>query len=257
MKKNISIIQLSLATTFLVFSMYGCSRSAKPTVVTSHRSGVATANGTIEYISCKQSTGKKLIVSPIKCKSTGCREQAQLNGQAKAFLSLLGRDTLDDFSGIGDGLSNMLQTSLDKTGCFDILDREAMQSLKEELAFAGKSMKIESADILVGGAVTSVNLSKTKSSFLGFSKKRKTAKLGMDMKIIDVGSSKVVLSQNYSAESGKTNYGYISNGFRKTSSGMGDASMEEVARDIINRLTYDIVKHLAPNSYKIETKTIE
>jgi len=255
MKKS-SMTKFGLVSLVTILGMSGCTGSNGPAVVTSGKGGVAVGNNMVEYISCSSSTGKKLTISEVKCKSTGCQEQPQLDGNAQMLLTMMGRNT-ENFSGIGDGLSNMLQTSLDKTGCFEVLDREAIESLREEMALAGKEMQVESADIVVAGAITSVSLAKNKSSFIGFSKDSKTAKLGMDMKVIDVTSSKVVLSQDYSAESGKTQYGYISDGYKTSQSGLGDASMEEVARDIINRLTYDIVKKLAPGKYKIEKKLIE
>lgn len=251
-------MKTEILKTAIVSSIFiaGCSSSTAPSVVTSGKGGVTTNKNTVEYISCSTSTGKKLTVSKIKCKSSGCKEQEPMNGNMKVLLTMMGKDT-ENFSGIGDGLSNMLQTSLDKTGCFEVLDREAMKNLKEEMALAGKKMQLKSADVLVTGAITSLSLSSNNLSVLGFSKKTKTAKLGMDMKVIDVGSSRVMLSQDYSAESGKTNYGYISDGYRGSSSGLGDESMEEVARDIINRLTYDIVKKFASGSYKIEKKSVK
>lgn len=255
MKKSL-ISKLSIMSLVAITGMSGCTGSKGPAMVTSGKGGVAVGDNTVEYISCNASTGKKLTVATIKCKSTGCKEQPQANGNVQAFLTLMGKN-VESFSGIGDGLTNMLQTSLDKTGCFDVLDREAMKNLREEMKLAGKEMKVESADILVTGAITSVSLSKNRSSFIGFSKNSKKAKLGMDTKVIDVDSSKVVLSQDYSAESGKTNYAYISDGYSGSTSGMGDASMEEVARDIINRLTYDIVKKFAPSQYKIEKKVLD
>ncbi|CAA6812118.1 MAG: Unknown protein, partial [uncultured Sulfurovum sp.] len=256
MKKNLQI-NLGLLSFITLFGMNGCVGStATPAMVTSGKGGVMTGTNTVEYISCHASTGKKLTVTTVKCKSTACKEQPSLNGNAQVLLTLMGKDT-QNFSGMGDGLSNMLQTSLDKTGCFEVLDREVMENLREEMKLAGKTMTVESADILVTGAITSVSLAKSKSSFIGFSKNSKKATLGMDMKVIDVHSSKVVLSQDYSAESGKTNYAYISDGYSGSTSGMSDASMEEVARNIIDRLTYDIVKKFASNQYKIEKKVLE
>ena len=38
---------------------------------------------------------------------------------------------------------------------------------------------------------------------------------------------------------------------------MNGTSMEEVARDVINRLTYDIVKQFAADKYKVISKKIE
>lgn len=255
MKKKLTV-KLGFISLLTVSVISGCTNSLTPAVVSSGKGGVTVAKNTVEYISCKASTGKKLTVSKVKCKAIGCKEQPQLNGNAQVLLAMMGKDTAN-FSEIGNGLSNMLQTSLDKTGCFEVLDRETMETLRQEMTLAGKTMKLQSADILITGAITSVNLSKSKSSFLGFNKKSKVAKLGMDMKVIDIDSSKVVLSQDYSAESGKTNYAYISDGYKGSTSGLADSSMEEVARDIINRLTYDIVKKFAVGHYKIKTKVIE
>jgi len=264
--------RLSLFFLALVFS--ACSSNNGPSMVSHGERGVATSNKdgvkTIEYITCKVNTGKKIVISDIKCKSSGCEQNSNINSNMQALLQLAGKAT-PDMSKIGDGLGNMLQTSLEKSGCFKVLDREAMESLKQEMALAGMQYKPERADILVSGAITSVSYSREKSAFGGgfipllgaITTDENKAKLGMDMKAIDVTTSQIVLSQDYMAESGQTKYGFMGGGFGGGGafggafSSMNGTSMEEVARDVINRLTYDLVKQFAPNIYKIEIKKID
>ncbi|MCD4831748.1 MAG: hypothetical protein K8R02_08110 [Anaerohalosphaeraceae bacterium] len=76
--------------------------------------------------------------------------------------------------------------------------------------------------------------------------------LGMDVRIVDVKNGEVVYSNVYNAESGKTSYGVGGFGgvggvgFGGALSGLSGTAMEEVARDIIVKATYDIVEHLVP-----------
>ena len=102
-----------------------------------------------------------------------------------------------------------------QTGCFKVLDREAMDDLRREMELANMKYQPEKADVLISGAITSISYSKEKSVLGGgfiplvgaFAKDENKAKLGMDMKVIDVQSSNIVLSQDYIAESGQTEYG--------------------------------------------------
>ncbi len=272
MKKQ-NIVKLCF-TTFALITLSGCGASNGPTVVSQGDRGVATkeVNGvkTLEYITCKVNTGKKIVINNIKCKSSGCKKKSNANGNMQALLTLAGKSS-PDMSGVGDGLGNMLQTSLNKTGCFQILDRESMEELKNEMELSGRKYKPEAADVVISGAVTSISYSKSKKILGGgfvpilgaFAKSETKAKLGIDMKVIDVGSSKIVISKDYRAESGKTKYsalggaGGFGGGFGGGFSSMNGTSMEEVARDVINRFTYDIVKKFAPSNYKIVTKQIQ
>lgn len=267
-----SILCISSISAALLFA--GCASSNGPTMVSKGKGGVTVSEKdgikNIEYITCSQPTGKKIVVSNIKCKASGCQKNAKMSGSVAALLQLAGK-SIPDFSTIGTGLGNMLQTSLDRTKCFDVLDRETMKELKEEMALAGKSIKMDSADILVTGAITSITYKKERSAvgggfipFLGAIKKdTNSADLGMDMKVVDVNSAKIVLSQDYYAKSGMTKYGFMGGtwgsggAFGGAFSSMNGTSMEEVSRDVINRLTYDIVKQFAPNSYKIVTEQIK
>ncbi len=273
MIKYSKVLIVSLATSAFFVGCTSSQSQPTPSIVTKGKGGVTTniKNGikTIEYITCTKPTNKKLIISNIKCKSTGCQKNTRVNSNIAALLALSGK-TMPDFSKIGTGLGNMLQTSLNKTKCFEVLDREMLEELKQEMAIAGKKIELESADILVTGAITSISYqSEQKSLGGGFipiigmvRQDTNTANLGMDMKIIDVNSAKVVLSQDYYAKSGQTKYGYAggawggSGAFGGAFSSMNGTSMEEVSRDIINRLTYDIVKKFAPNNYKIVTENI-
>lgn len=264
---------LGFAVTALFFT--GCATSSGgPSKVTQGQGGVTTSEQdgvkTVEYITCEQPTAKKITISNIKCKSSGCEKKSEANANIAALMALAGK-TAPDFSKIGDGLGNMLQTSLERTKCFEILDRETMEELKQEMALVGKELELDAADILVTGAVTSVSYKQEKGAVAGgfipiigaFKKETNTANLGMDMRVIDVNSAKIILAQDYYAESGQTKYGLAGGAwggigaFGGAFSSMNGTSMEEVSRDVINRLTYDIVKKFAPNDYKIVTKTIE
>ena len=85
----------------------------------------------------------------------------------------------------------------------------------------------------------------------------------MDVRLISVETGEVVYSKTYKAESGKTSYGIAGLGaggevgFGGALSGLSGTAMEEVARDIIVRASYDIAKFLAPDKVTVTSSTVK
>lgn len=204
----------------------------------------------------------KLTVGNVRCTAAGCQQSgANVSPGLFQLLQLAG---VPNFEGIGNGLRDMFNTALNQTGCFKIFDREALEAIRQELALAGKTMKAESADYIVLANVTSINFER-KGGNLGLgiipilsaiSVTKQTAQLAMDVRLVKVETGEVVFTKTYTAEAGKTSYGfggagYASGvGFGGTLSGLSGTAMEEVARDIIMRASFDIAKFLVPDRVK-------
>jgi len=76
--------------------------------------------------------------------------------------------------------------------------------------------------------------------------------MAVDVQLVSAKTGEIVSSKTYTAKSGKTSYGLGGFGagggigFGGTLSGLSGTAMEEVARDIIVRASYDIARQLAP-----------
>ncbi len=211
---------------------------------------------------CDSPTNIKLTVGNVRCTAAGCQQGgARENPGLFQLLQLAG---VPSFEGIGNGLRDMFNTALNQTGCFRIFDREALEAIRQELALAGKTLKAESADYIVLANVTSINFERKGGNLgLGFipilsaiSVTKQTAQLAMDVRLVKVETGEVVFTKTYTAEAGKTSYGFGAAGygsgvgFGGTLSGLSGTAMEEVARDIIMRASFDIAKFLAPDKVK-------
>ncbi len=192
-----------------------------------------------------------VVVGKIACKSASC--QAPDPG-ANSTLAMLARmqsqQSQSSFVGIGDGMAAMLTTALKETGCFDIQEREAMDDVARELALVGKKVEVQQADFMISGAITSINMSTQKTQLGGgfvpilgaFSRTKKTADIGLDMKIIDINRAKVVESKTFEAnnETSSTSFGGAAfGGLGLVGGGMSTIKgtpMEPIMRDILARV---------------------
>lgn len=244
----------------LLLILSGCVTTQGPTVVKEREKGAAVAGskGTMERVRCESTSNPKISIGKVSCKAAACRSGGPARGSGLfALLQLAG---VPSFEGIGGGLQDMFTGALQETGCFRVFDREAMEAVQRELALSGKEVSLEAADYLVMASVTSINF-ENKSGSLGggfipilgaISSTKQKATLGMDVRVVKVETGEVVFSRTYSAESGKTSYGIggfgagSGVGFGGSVSGLSGTAMEEVARDIVVRATYDIVRVLMP-----------
>lgn len=201
----------------------------------------------------------KLALGKFSCKASLCRKadiQGPQQGIVAQLASLSGQPRLE---GIGDGMGDMLLTVLKQTGCFDVLDRENIEELSKELAILGKDLKdVAVADYLIGGSVTSIKVENNNTS-VGFGLipiigsvdfKKTRATMAMDVRLIDVSTTRVLNTKTYEAASVKSSSG-IGGGGGIGSVGFGGAytslqgtALEEVARDVVIRAALDLVAHI-------------
>lgn len=262
MKKN---NVLKLAAIASVVALAGCSTVPTLTSVSQKQQGALTksVNGEdqkIKVLSCSVPV-KTISLAPLQCKSAACQSTNQGTGNFAALIALANQqEGIPDLSGFGDGMTDMLTSSLASTGCFDLLDRELLAELAREQEFSGKKVNMQGADMMATGSITSLTYDKSKSGFGGgflpviggVTSSKVTAKIGMDVRVIDVNTGRVSYTRTYNAESGKRSYGFAGGGLIGGGliggghSVKGGIEMEEAAREIIQNVTNDMIEKLVP-----------
>jgi curli biogenesis system outer membrane secretion channel CsgG len=200
-----------------------------------------------------------IVVGKLTCKAAGCKAPQAGMGGGGLLGALLNQAGTPSLAGIGDGMAEMLTTSLKATGCFDLQEREEMDEVAKELALAGKKLQAKQADYLISGAITSANFSTKRSSFGGgfipivgaITKSTQQADIGMDLRLIDVNNARILDSKTFDANSQNSSYGFTGagivgmGGFGGSLSSLKGTAMENVARDAIAQATTYIVQTMA------------
>ncbi len=207
---------------------------------------------TLQVPKCEKPIGK-IALGKVTCKAASCSNPKTPTASfLQQIASLTGQPA---YEGIGQGIGDMLISALKQTGCFEVLERESLEELKQEMALIGKKVELEAADFLVGGAVTSLTMETTNTNLgLGIIPilsavdiKKTKAIVGMDIRIIDVNSGKVTFTKSYEANNQKSGLGIGAGagwhgvGFGGIFSQLKGTALEEVIRDVVVRATVDIV----------------
>lgn len=104
---------------------------------------------------------------------------------------------------LGENLSDILITELNKTRRFIVLERAEVDKIVEQykLSLAGltegklQNLELLDADYLVVGAVTHYSVTTTGSSGIFGQSKTQTAKVMVDIRLVDVRDGKIILSE--------------------------------------------------------------
>lgn len=225
----------------------------------------------IKAASCKAPV-KAISLAPLRCRAASCQDQGQASGNFAALVNYAReQEGIPNLVGFGDGLTDMLVSALTATGCFDVLDRELMAELASERALSGIQGNVQSADLLATGAITSLSYEKSKSviggGFVpvvgGVSTSKVTAKIGMDVRVIDVITGRVTYTKTYNAESGKRGFGLAGGGLIGSGilgaghSVKGGVEIEEASRDLVSHVALDMVVQMIPEGlYEISSSEI-
>jgi curli biogenesis system outer membrane secretion channel CsgG len=167
------------------------------------------------------------------------------------LMALLAAAGQPGVSGIGDGIRDMMTTALQNSGCFEVMDRDALDEIRKELEAAGKKMETESADFIVTGAVTQIEV-ETSSTSIGWGfipgigsigTTTQKAQVGLDLRLISVANAKVVGSRHIESSSEDSSFGIGGLGFGTAGgalvgfggsfSNLKGTSLEKVTRDAI------------------------
>lgn len=274
MKINNTLLGVALLFTL---SATGCMSTDTRTETRVENNGIQSSQlnaegdtiNVVKTISCPEPVAK-ISIAEMKCKAAKCSTTHKATGNFAVLLSLSDK-SVKDFSTLGDSMTTMLSSSLSSTGCFTVLDREAMKEIRNEMELAGLKFTPETSDFVLTGAITSFEYEETKTgigSFFGgagglLSNKETTAKMGLDMRLIDVSTSRIAYNKTYRSDSTNDNYSFGLLGLGGSGVGAGGASfggdveVEEAARSIINQSVFDLVRHTANGKYSIITQEVE
>jgi len=254
----------------------GCVSTDTKTETRAQTNGVQTTQvndkgetvSVVKTIHCPSPVAK-ISIAEMKCKAATCATTAKATGNLAVLLTLSDKK-VKDFSSLGGSMTTMLSSSLSSTGCFTVLDREAMDEIKQEMELAGLKFTPETSDFVLTGAITSFEYAEKKTGFGSvfgsagglLSNKETTAKMGLDMRLIDVESSRVAYTKTYRSDATNDNYslGVLglagSGGAAGSASFGGDVEVEEAVRTVINQSVFDLVEHTAKGKYEIITKEV-
>jgi curli biogenesis system outer membrane secretion channel CsgG len=197
-----------------------------------------------------------IMVGKMQCKAANCNAGSAGAGQTggmAAFLEMVNgaNGGATNVTGIADGIKDVLTTALTETGCFSVQDRDQMDEIAQELARAGKTVQTEQAEFLISGAVTEIDVSVQNKSFGGglipivgsVGRKKQSASVSLDMKLVSVDSAKVVASKRATASTetsstsiGAGGIGFVGGtigGFGGSFSNLKGTNLEAVTKEAI------------------------
>ncbi len=165
---------------------------------------------------------------------------------------------------LGDGLADMLITALANTGCFKVVERMALEEIKEELELMGVTPKktLKAADFIITGAVTALELNASGMGgggiivplpwkFGGGLKLGKAkAHIGLDMRIVRVKDAEVLVAKTVEGKSERWKFGVAGGGLLGSTVAGGwfeafkNTPLEEATRDLIANAITLIINEL-------------
>jgi curli biogenesis system outer membrane secretion channel CsgG len=195
----------------------------------------------------------KVMVGKLTCKAASCNNASAGNGNP--IMALLAAAGQPNASGIGDGIKDMMTTALQDSGCFEVMDRDAMDDIRKELEAAGRKVETEAADFIVTGAVTQIEMEKSSTNIgwgmipvIGsFGVTTQKASVGLDLRLVSVASAKVIGSKHIESSTEDSSFGIgglglgvaggALVGFGGSFSSLKGTSLEKVTRDAIYKAT--------------------
>ena len=241
----------SLNRTFAVGKFILASTTALVCCIASAQ-GSDVASEEIARLHCDKPIARA-IVGSLTCKAASCTNASA--GNSNPLMALLAASGQPGVSGIGDGIKDMMTTALQESGCFEIMDRGAMDEIRRELEAVGKKVETEAADFLITGAVTQIEMEKSTANIgwgmipvIGsLGRTTQKASVGLDIRLVSVVSAKVVGSKRIEASTEDSSFGIGGLGFGTVGgnplgfggsfSSLKGTSLEKVTRDAIIKAT--------------------
>ena len=172
---------------------------------------------------------------------------------------------------LGDGLADMLVTALANTGCFKVVERAALEEIKEELELMGVTPKqtLKAADFIITGAVTALEMNASGAGGGGFviplpwkfggglKLGKSKAHIALDMRIVRVKDAEILVAKTVEGKSERWKFGVAGGGLFGSTVGGGwfeafkNTPLEEATRDLIARAVTLIVEELKAQSPEV------
>jgi curli biogenesis system outer membrane secretion channel CsgG len=160
----------------------------------------------------------------------------------------------------GRGMSDMLKTALFQSGRYILLEREKLRAVEAERARRKTATKLEDADIVITAAVTGFDpgssgmagaLGGAMGGMLGgVAGAFKTARITMDLRVIDVDTGRVIAATSVEGKSTGVGGGLTGVGGQLGGglSGFAKGPMEVAIRDMI-KTSVDFIVSRTPKTY--------
>ncbi len=204
----------------------------------------------------------KVMFTEIKCKAADCGAAGSQRSAGNSHWWNPGQTGTPTYTGVGTGLGEMLATALTQTGCFEVMERGALEEVQRELALTGRKVELESADFIIGGSITSLGFDQSGtgvgalvSRFVpvlgGVEYKKTKAHLNLDLRLIDARRAKILAAKTFEGNNERTGFGIGGAGWAGGAllggnhSSISGTPLEEVARDVLVRATVFITDKLA------------
>lgn len=203
----------------------------------------------------------KIMFTEFKCKSSECYGGGGQSAGNSSWWNP-GHVSTPNYGAIGSGLGEMLGTALSQTGCFEVLERAALDEVRKELEINGVKLETDTADYIVTGSITSIGFEQSATGVgalvgkwvpaLGGAEFKKTkAHLNLDLRIVDAKRAKIVASKTFQGNNEKTGFGLGGAAFvgigvlGGNHASISGTPLEEVARDVLVRSTSFVADQLA------------
>lgn len=204
-----------------------------------------------------------ILINDLSCKAVGCQNntsaQHPMNGLAQLAQMASGQSS-NTFPGAEKSLSSLLSSRLQATGCFEIQDRETIETLKSEMALMGKILNLKPAKYVITGAVTSIGVNTTKKEIAGgyipnfvpvlgsMKQTSKSADLSLDIKILDVENGRIVGSKTFSDNGENRSYGVSFNTLAGSggAAGIKGTALEPLVSNVLEQIAEFSTANLAP-----------
>jgi curli biogenesis system outer membrane secretion channel CsgG len=189
-----------------------------------------------------------VAINDIDCKARSCQDTGVPTGGFAALAGVIGGQ--GNVKGIGSGVKSMLTNALKETKCFKIVDLEQFEKMKKMMAVTGQEVKPPKIDIVVGGTVSSIDVSKEGGALGGgmipvlglISKNTSKASIGVDFYTMNPTTLEMSESKSFKADSEKSSWGF---GAVAGPAGGGWSVTKNVALDnVIRDVVFSVANYL-------------
>lgn len=160
----------------------------------------------------------------------------------------------------GRGMTDMMKTALFQSNRYILLEREKLQAVEAERARRKSAVKLEDADIVITAAITGFDPGQSGGAgglggnlgglVGGVASSFKTARIAMDLRVIDVDTGRVIAATSVEGRSTglSGNMAGVGGQLGGALSGFAKGPMETAIRDMI-RTSVDFVVARTPQNY--------
>lgn len=171
-------------------------------------------------------------------------------------------------SPIGSGMSDMLVTALQQSGCFTVYEREDLAEVQQELALEGIRPQLKAADFILTGAVTAFEYNEESSGGGGgisiplpifgdvhVKTGDSQAHIGLDLRIIRVRDAQILVSKSIEGKAGRSNFSAGGDFYFGNSAVWGNlhsrknTPIEEAVRDVLSQGIVSIMNELTARGF--------